>query len=235
MRHFGLLCALTMVGSTASCFNVDFTGLSFQCDTTQPGQSICPDGYQCDASKKLCVATGPTSLSDLGAGGDMAGGPVVTNACPSGMGYDVGIPGQSKVYACQTTFSNTAGNTADAQCKNGYTICQNATNVNFPACSRVGAATNGFFISAEEVHRNSTGSEIFCGAPSSPRPYPLWAGCGRTQNTTSLAGGVCAGFTTALDCPQSGSPFNCGGKMMSAQLNDVSNSDPMSGVLCCGP
>lgn len=241
MRSLGLMFAFLVAGSAAGCYSVNYGGLTFQCDPSQPGGGACPDGYQCDGSKKLCVATGGGSGTSDMAGGmtsqdmpggtstDMGGGPVSTNACPSGMGYDV-TTGSKKAYACQTTFSNTTGNTADAQCKNGYRLCSSTTNIDLAACSRVGASTGGFFISSLEVHRN-TANEIFCGTPTTGHPLPMWAGCGRTLTTTVSQ---CGGFSMALDCPQTGT-FNCNNQTQTARIDDVTNSDAAGGVLCCAP
>jgi hypothetical protein len=165
--------------------------------------------------------------------GTNPGGLVATTACPSGMGYDVGLAGKSKVYACQTTFTNMSGNTADTQCKNGYTLCMTGTSVDLNACSQVGTATQGFFISAVEVHRDSN-YQTYCGQPTSQHPDPMWAGCGRMLTTNISTMVPCPGFTQALDCPATGT-FNCSGQMINARITDVANSDQAGGVLCCGP
>jgi hypothetical protein len=237
MRRFWLLCALIVAGSTASCFSVDFTGLNFQCDPTQPGGAVCPDGYQCNSSTKLCVSMG-TSAMDMGMTTTMdmattSGSLVSTNACPSGMGYDITLPGKSKVYACPATFNNMSGSTADVQCKNGYMLCQSTTNVDLTACAKVGMATGGFFISSVEAKHDNQGENV-CGTPSSGHPYPMWAGCGRMLTTTIAQGGNCSGFTEVLDCPATGT-FSCAGNLQSARIGDAINTDARNGVLCCGP
>lgn len=223
MSRLGFVWALFVSSSIAGCFNVNFAGLSFECDPAQPGGAACPDGYQCNGSMKLCV---PTS----GSGTDLI---VSTSACPSGIGYDVTLPGQKKVYACPTKISAAPGSTADSLCKAGYRLCQDSKNIDLTACGRVGSLSSGFFISAVAARRDDRG-EVLCDAPTLGHPYPLWAGCGRTVPTVVAQGGDCQGFRMTLDCPQTGT-FNCNGQTLFAQLTDVENNDPASGILCCAP
>jgi hypothetical protein len=227
----GVVSALLFTATMASCFGVDLTGATIKCTPGETGN--CPDGQTCSAQGVCTAGAEGTDGGNPGSMPDMST-PVTTpmltptNACPSGMGYDVTAPGKPQVYACPTKYSNTQNDTADSKCMNGYMLCANANNVNQTECTKIGQANSAFFLANVEGKRSfSMGRYVLsCGTPGG-QDFPAWAGCGKGTSTFSPA---CMGFTQEIDCSQSGT-FQCKGN----NIGDTINNDGASGVLCCHP
>jgi hypothetical protein len=222
MRGVLLSCALVAATGAAGCFQIDLTSEVLRCDPTMPMQpGNCPDGEQC-TSQGICALPGGAS-SDMG----LDAGKVTTSACPSGMGFDVTAAGKPTVYACPTVFANKANMTADVQCKNGYSLCTNANNVDLALCSATGKNSNGYFIANVPAHRAA--GQLVCSAGMTGQNL-AWSGCGKAGAT--IITGSCQGFATAVTCAFGGQNFQC---QAGPLITDISNTDPNSGVLCCHP
>lgn len=213
---------LFLSGTAASCFNPSIAGVTITCD---PAVGGCPEGQECSTSG-VCTAPGQGD-GGVNPNADLAPPSTLepSEGCPNGgLGFDVTAAGRPKVYACPAKFTNKAGQTADAQCKAPYTLCANANNVDFAACTRAGKYQNGFFIANVPANKKFNGGPASCGAPGGGE-YAIWGGCGRTGTTIN-----CMGFTTALECSFNGT-FTCAG----GRIGDAMNNDGASGVLCCKP
>lgn len=227
MRHLGGVSALVFTVTMASCFGVDLSGATIKCTPGETGN--CPDGQTCSAEGVCSAGTDGGTTPPMPDMTTPVTTPVLTstNACPSGMGYDVTAPGKPQVYACATKYSNMSGDTADGKCQNGYKLCTDANNLNQAACNKLGQANSSFFIANAEGKRRFNGQTTpQCGAPGSME-YAIWAGCGKGTSTFQPA---CAGFGQANDCSFNGT-FQCKGN----NIGDTINSDGSSGVLCCHP
>lgn len=226
MRSY--LFAYALLLGTAGCFSPDLTNSTFTCDTTTA--NLCPEGQKC--VQGVCAAPAAQSENPDLAGTQAATlGP--TEGCQptdtsGGQGFLISAPNKAKVYACPTKYK-TSGATAaaDAQCKPPYTMCVNANNIDMAACSKAGQFMGGFFIANVKANRRFGGGSnpITCGG-NQGTTLQTWAGCGGSAVALS-----CSGFTAGLDCYPPNNGFSCGGY----NLSDATNTDGVSGVLCCSP
>ncbi|MFO0577716.1 MAG: hypothetical protein U1A78_27230 [Polyangia bacterium] len=218
-----LLAALPLGG----CYSPDLTNVRWSC--TGSGQpDDCPSGYTCFQS--MCRAPGeiPGAQEDGGLPTNTVNAP----GCAAMVGYEVAKdPTNAPAFACPGRFYSIGGSSTNANsiCAAGYEVCQNADRIDFGKCNA--PSIPGFFI-ARVRGEQSNGMGVCPGNQQLQEDF--WAGCGNTSAIRAVTVQMmCSGFSQGRDCDQSGgSSFNCRDDN-DRNLEEVTSTNPVHGVLCC--
>jgi hypothetical protein len=219
--------ALLWLLSLAGCFNPNLDSYMYLCSVANP---CCPDGYTCVDG--LCRRTDAGITTPAPSG--------VALGCASGQGYPVGADTLNlgtRVWACAGTFSP-SGPPASSLCSATYKPCDSGLQVavdanlcQFPPGCPIPMA---FFVANVAAH-HARGMPVdpvtSCGAATVPGDVNLWMGCGTPGHDYVLqVGSGCQRLGQAIDCGAPDSSLQCSTE---STLDQITNTDPNNGVLCC--
>ena len=200
------------------CFNSGVAPL--RCSEAHPG---CPDGYECRAGqcedKTASDASAAQDLSVIDSMRDMA----EVLGCADGKGIKVGSQG---CWACAGVFG--AVTKASALCAATHIPPSNSSKITDSDCASV---AGGFYLASlygttSQFFANPNFSQ--CAAPFTMGESSFF-GCGVAEGSGTVnAAAACAGFRMAIQCRTSN-----GILCTKETLDQIQNSRPTNGVLCC--
>lgn len=201
------------------CFNSGVAPL--RCSEAHPG---CPDGYECRAGQ--CEDKTVSDASSVQDGGndqsmlDMVDVP----GCSDGKGFKIGTQG---CWACSGVFGAAPKPKASELCAPTHAPPPTSSKIDDAACMGV---TSGFYLSAAYGATSTNFSDPnFSQCGFFTMGAPGFFGCGVAEGSGTVnAAAACAGFRMAIQCRTSNGIF-----CTKETLDQIQNSRPTNGVLCC--